>query len=68
MVCTHYKWILVQKFGITKIQFTDHMKFKKKEDQYVDDSVLLRRGNKILMGGSGRNRGGGGEKEGQDQV
>jgi hypothetical protein len=30
------------------IQFTDHMKFKKKEDQSVDVSVLLRRGNKIL--------------------
>jgi hypothetical protein len=26
------------------------MKFKKKEDQSVDASVLLRRGNKILMG------------------
>ena len=37
-------------FGIPKIQFTDHMKLKKKEDQSVDASVLLRRGNKILMG------------------
>jgi hypothetical protein len=27
------KWILAQKFGIPKIQFTDHMKLKKKEDQ-----------------------------------
>jgi hypothetical protein len=27
------------------------MKFKKKEDQSVDTSVLLRRGNKIPMGG-----------------
>jgi hypothetical protein len=26
------------------------MKLKKKEDQSVDTSVLLRRGNKILMG------------------
>jgi hypothetical protein len=26
------------------------MKLKKKEDQHVDASVLLRRGNKILMG------------------
>ena len=33
-------------FGIPKIQFTDHMK---KEDQSVGASVLLRRGNKILM-------------------
>jgi hypothetical protein len=35
-----------------KIQFIDHMKLKKKEDQNVDASVHLRRGNKILMGGN----------------
>jgi hypothetical protein len=35
-----------------KIQFTDHMKLKKKKDQSVDASVRLRRGNKILMGGN----------------
>ena len=46
------KWILAQNFGIPKIQFTDHMKPKKKEDQNVDASVLLRRGNKILTGGN----------------
>jgi hypothetical protein len=34
------------------IQFKDHMKPKKKEDQSVDASVLLRRGNKILTGGN----------------
>jgi hypothetical protein len=34
-----------------KIQITDQMKFKKKEDQSMDTSVLLRRGNKIPMGG-----------------
>jgi hypothetical protein len=34
-------------FGIPKTQFTDHMKLKKKEDQSVDVSVLLRIGNKI---------------------
>ena len=45
------KWILAQKLRIPKIQFTDHMKLKKKEDQSVDTSVLLRRGNKIPMGG-----------------
>ena len=39
-------WILAQKFGIPKIQFTDHMTLKKKEDQNVDASVLLRRGTK----------------------
>ena len=44
-------WILVQKLGIPKIQFTNHMKLKKKEDQSVDTSILLRRGNKIPMEG-----------------
>jgi hypothetical protein len=33
-----------------KIQFTDHVKLKKKEDRSVDASVLLRKGNKILNG------------------
>ena len=36
------------KFGIPKIQLKDHMKLKKKEDQNMDASVLLRRVNKIL--------------------
>ena len=45
------KCILAQKFGICKIQFTDQMKLKKKEDQSVQGSVLLRRGNKIHTGG-----------------
>jgi hypothetical protein len=43
------KWILVQKLRIHKIQFTKHMKLKKKEDQSMDTSILLRRGNKISM-------------------
>ena len=43
------KWILVQKFRIPKIQFTDHMKLKE-EDQSVDALVLLRRRNKIFTG------------------
>ena len=38
------------KFRIPKIQFTDYMKLKKKEDQSVGASVLLRKGNKILTG------------------
>ena len=46
------KWLLTQKFRIPKTQFTDYMKPKKKEDQSVDASVLLRRGNKILTGGN----------------
>jgi hypothetical protein len=32
------------------MQFTDHMKLKKKEDKSIDTSVILRRGNKIHMG------------------
>jgi hypothetical protein len=44
-------WILAQKLRIPKIQFTDYMKLKKKEDQSVDTMVLPRRGNKIPMGG-----------------
>ena len=45
------KWILAQNLGIPKIQFIEHMKLKKKEDQSIDISVLFRRGNKIPMGG-----------------
>jgi hypothetical protein len=45
------KWILAQKLGIPKIQFTNHMKLKKKEDQSVDTSIFLRRGNKIPIEG-----------------
>jgi hypothetical protein len=37
--------------GISTIQLTDHIKLKKKEDQNVDASVILQRGNKILTGG-----------------
>jgi hypothetical protein len=44
------KWILAQKFK-PKIQFAKHMKLKKKEDQCVATSILLRRGNKISMEG-----------------
>jgi hypothetical protein len=40
------------KVRITKIQFTDHRKLKKKDNQSVDASVLLRRGNKMLTGGN----------------
>ena len=38
------KWVLVQKLGIPKIQFTNHMKLKKKEDHSVDTSIHLGRG------------------------
>ena len=55
------------------IQLTDHMKLKREEDQRVDASVLLRRGNKIIKGSRGwerfgRKRTWGGEKEGKNQV
>jgi hypothetical protein len=43
-------WVTSLRFRIPKIQFTYHMKLKKKEDS-VDTSVLLRRGIKIPMGG-----------------
>jgi len=52
-----HKWILAQKFRIPKIQFIDHMKLKK-ENQSVDTSVLIRRGNNILTGGSTEARSG----------
>ena len=42
------KWILTQKLGILKIQFTDHMILNKMKDKSVDASVLLRMGNKIV--------------------
>ena len=44
------RWILDQKLRILKIQLTDHMKLKKKEDQSMDATVILRRGNNIPMG------------------
>ena len=54
--CTWYalidKWILAQMLRIPNMQFIDHMKFKKKEDQSVTSLVLLRRENNILMGGN----------------
>jgi hypothetical protein len=40
---------LAQKLRIPKIQFVIHMKLNKREDQSVDTSILLRRGNKIPM-------------------
>ena len=38
------------KLKIPKMQLTDHMKLKKKENQSLDALVLLRRENKILIG------------------
>jgi hypothetical protein len=42
-------WIVAQNLRIPKIQFTKQMKLKKKEDQNMDTSFLLRMGNKIPM-------------------
>jgi hypothetical protein len=44
------KLILAQKLRIPKIQFTGHMKLKKKEYQSMDTLVFLRKWNKILYG------------------
>jgi hypothetical protein len=43
--------ILAWKLRIPKIQFAKHMKLKKKDDQNVDTSIILRIGNKIYMKG-----------------
>jgi hypothetical protein len=58
------QWILGRKLGILMIQLTDHMKLKK-EDQSVDASVLLKRGNKIITGVRGRALGRRKEREGK---
>ena len=43
--------ILAQKPRIPKIQFAKYKEIKKKEDQLMDSSFLLRIGNKIPMEG-----------------
>jgi hypothetical protein len=50
------KWILTIKYRISMIQLTEHKKKKnnKKEGPSVDNSNLLRIGNKIIMGGQGK--------------
>jgi hypothetical protein len=45
--------ILAQKLIIPKIQFIDHVKLKKKEDQHVGAWVLLRKGNTLIEIGGG---------------
>jgi len=68
------KWILGKNLRILTIQLTDHMKVKKKQGQSMDASVLLKRRNKIIMVGRGRDRPEkkrkreGREKGKQDQV
>jgi hypothetical protein len=53
------------KLGIPKIQFTDQMKFKKKEDQSVGALFLLRMNNKTPMGANMQTKCGA-ETEGKD--
>jgi hypothetical protein len=50
---THHLLSLInaQKLRLPKIQFTKQVKLRKKEDQSVDISFLLRKGNKIPMEG-----------------
>ena len=43
--------IIAQKLRISKIQFANHIKLKKKKDQCVGSSFLLRMGNKMPMEG-----------------
>ena len=45
------KQLLAQKLRVSKIQFSKHMKLKKKEGQRMDTLLLLRMGNKIPMEG-----------------
>jgi hypothetical protein len=50
------KWILAQKLRIPKIQFTNDMKLKKKEEHSVDTSIHLRRGEQNTHGRSYRDK------------
>jgi hypothetical protein len=47
-------WILAKKLRIPLTQFTDHRKLNKKVDPSVETSIPLKRGNKIIFGGRGR--------------
>jgi hypothetical protein len=51
MVSLTKKWILAQKIGIPKIQFTNHIQLKKKEDQSINSWILLRMWNEIPLEG-----------------
>ena len=41
-------------FRIPMVQLTEFMKLNKEEGPRVDSSIPLRRGNKIIIGGRGR--------------
>jgi hypothetical protein len=46
-------WILGKEHGIPMMVFINYLKPKRKEDQRMDSSVLLRRGNNIIKGSRG---------------
>jgi len=50
------------KLRIPKKQFTDYIQLKKKENQNVDASVRLRKGNKILTEGNTGTKSGAGSE------
>jgi hypothetical protein len=45
-----------QKLGIPKIQFTNNVKLKKKEDHSVDTSIHLRKGEQNTQGRNYRDK------------
>jgi hypothetical protein len=49
IICTHWQVDISSEAQIPKIQFTNHKKLKKKEEQSVDTSINLRRDNQISM-------------------
>lgn len=61
------KWILAKKYKISTIHPTDPKMLNKKEGPHDDAPIPFSRGNKIITGGRGRERGGEGKRgEGSD--
>jgi hypothetical protein len=56
------KWVLVQTLTMPRIQPTDHMELRRKEDQDMDASPMHRGRNIMIMGGGGRGHLGGKEE------
>jgi hypothetical protein len=50
------KWILAKRYRMPKIHPIDPKKLNKREDTTKHASIPLRRGNKIIMGGRGKER------------
>jgi hypothetical protein len=49
MVCTHSKWILAIKYGISMLHCTDPKKQNKRVDTSEEAQISLRRGSKIVI-------------------